>query len=139
MICIDASVVGRLISSDEQIERLNTRYEEARLSGENFVAPHLLPFEVASLLQKKRSRKILTGAEALGALHQFQGMQIELVFFDGLIERSLALTEAFGSQLTVYDASYLALAEHLKASFWTADRPLFDAVSLNLPKVQFIS
>ncbi len=138
MICIDASVVGRLISSDEQVERLNSRYEEARLAGENFFAPHLLPFEVASLLQKKRIRKILTSAEALGALHQFQEMQIEMVFFDGLIDRCMALAEAYGSELTVYDASYLAVAEHLKADFWTADRPLFDAVSVNFPKIHFI-
>lgn len=37
-----------------------------------------------------------------------------------------------------YDAHYLALADHLGAELWTADRRLANSVQPHLPWVQFV-
>ncbi len=50
------------------------------------------------------------------------GVQVRLPDI-GLLQSSLRWAERLG-QMVTYDAQYLALAEHLEASFWTADRKL---------------
>lgn len=135
MICLDASAVGMLISPDEGSEVLLAQFEQARLKGEYFLAPALLPFEMASLLRKKELRKLLSGAEVLAALQYYRELQIQLRDFDGLIERSLALCQIFGPRLTPYDASYLAVAEKFHAPLWTADRAFHRLVSPTLDYV----
>lgn len=139
MICLDASVVGMLISPDESSEEILRRYETARLQGETFLAPTLLPYEIASLLRKKQLRKLLSGTEVLGAIHFYRGLKIQLVDFEGLVERSLALSTAFGKSLTVYDASYLAVAEQRQASLWTADKTFFDTISISFSDALLIT
>ena len=139
MICLDASIVGVLISPDEQSENALEHYEKNRLHGEVFIAPTLLTFEIASILRKKELRKLLSRAEIVGALHYFKGLEIQLRDFDELIERALALSQSFGPSLTVYDASYLAVAEHYHASLWTADKALHHLVSIAFGHVKLIA
>lgn len=139
MICLDASVVGKLICPDEEAFQVLEKYEKARTAGKRFLSPALLPYEVASLLRKKRLKKILSGAESLGAIHLFRGLEIELTHFEDIMERVLTLCEAFGSFLTVYDASYLAVAEKEKATLWTADRDFFRTISVSFPDVELMT
>ncbi len=138
MICLDASVVGMLISPDEDSDKILPLYEKHRLAGENFIAPSLLPYEVASLLRKKQLRKLLTNAEILGALHFFERLNISLIEIDDMLERCLGLCQIFGEALTVYDASYLVAAEKHKAILWTADKALFEMVSISFSNLQLI-
>lgn len=136
MICLDASVVGLLISPDEKSDEAIDRYEKARLKGQVFVAPHLLPFETASILNKKRIRKLLTAPEVLGVLRFYQGLKIRLLEPEGMLERCLALCETFGKDLTPYDASYLALAEKNNAVLWTADKHFHDLVAVSYSNIE---
>lgn len=139
MICLDASVVGMLISPDEPSEELLNQYEQKRLSGESFISPPLLPFEIGSVLRKKELKKFLSREEILGALQYYRGLKIQLRDFDTLMERSLTLAQTFGPKLTVYDASYVAVAEKFQAPLWTADRELFEAVSPSFDFVVWVS
>lgn len=138
MICLDASVVGMLISPDENSDEVLDRYEQARLKREVFIAPHLLPFEIASVLRKKQLRRLLSGPEVMGAMHFFQGLKIQLVDFDGLIQKCLSLAETFGKNLTVYDASYLAVAEKKQAVLWTADRGFYNTVVSSYSELELV-
>jgi predicted nucleic acid-binding protein len=99
-----------------------------RKKGGQFVAPTLLPFEIASILRKKEIRKLLTGAEMVGAFHYFQALEIICEHSDELVERALTLSQNFGPKMSVYDASYVALAENQNIPFWTADRHLYNLV-----------
>lgn len=139
MTCLDASVVGKLICPDEEAFGALEKYEEALIAGGRFMAPHLLPFEIASILRKKQVRKLLSPSEILGAVHAFQGLKIQMVGWEGLLERSLSLCEIFRPHLTPYDASYLAVAEREKVALWTADKEFFKIVSPSFPDVEFIS
>ncbi|MBI4366432.1 MAG: type II toxin-antitoxin system VapC family toxin [Deltaproteobacteria bacterium] len=132
MICLDASVVGMLIAPDEQSAGLLDQYETARLAGESFIAPMLLPFEMVSVLRKKELRRLLSPPEMLAALQYYYALQIDLRDFDGLWERILALCQTFGPALTAHDASYVALAEKFHTPLWTADKELYRAVSPHL-------
>ncbi len=138
MICLDASVVGMLISPDEPSKQALALYEEARLKGESLIAPTLLQYEIASLLRKKQLRQLLAGPEVLGALQFWKDLKIRMVDFEGLVERSLSLAEIFGKSLTVYDASYLAVAEKHQAALWTADETFFKTVSVSFSDVLLI-
>ncbi len=135
MICLDASVVGMLISPDERSEPVLAGYERARTAGEAFMAPSLLPFEIASLLRKKELKGFLTAAEVVGAFQFYRGLKIQLHDFDGLQERALSLCQVFGTFLTVYDASYLAVAEKYESPLWTADKRFFRTVSISFNRV----
>lgn len=135
MICLDASVVGMLISPDESSAALLDHYEKARLAGETFIAPQLLPFEIASILRKKLLRRLLTAPEVAGALQYYHELNIQLRAIDQLMARSLSLCQTFGPTLTVYDASYVAVAEGHQALLWTADQVLIRTVA---PVLDFV-
>jgi predicted nucleic acid-binding protein len=133
MVCLDASVVGILITPDEQSPQVIDRYEKACLRGDTLIAPQLLPFEIASILRKKKLRQLLTAAEIVGALHFFHALRIQLRDAENLIER-----ESLGPPLTVYDASYLVIAEKQTCELWTADKRFFRHISNNFSNLVLI-
>lgn len=56
---------------------------------------------------------------------------------DALLLATYELAEAF-NRPRAYDAQYLALAERLDCSFWTADERLFNAVRGAFPRVRWV-
>jgi len=92
--------------------------------GEQFVAPTLWDYEVASALRKQWAKNLLSRALALEGLEQVYRLPVLRLPLDGdLVLSALLWAERLG-QIVAYDAQYLALAEHLKAQFWTVDRKL---------------
>ena len=112
---VDASGVGALLFGEPEAEEM-----AARLGDANLVAPALMPFEVANiaLIKARRDPKLrpalLAGFDLLGE------MAIDIVSVDH--REVLVLAEEAG--LTVYDASYLWLAQSLDAELVTLDRAL---------------
>ena len=112
---VDASAVGALLFGEPEAEEM-----AARLGDANLVAPALMPFEVANiaLIKARRDPKLrpalLAGFDLLGE------MAIDIVSVDH--REVLVLAEEAG--LTVYDASYLWLAQSLDAELVTLDRAL---------------
>ena len=112
---VDASAVGALLFGEPEAEEM-----AARLGDANPVAPALMPFEVANiaLIKARRDPKLrpalLAGFDLLGE------MAIDIVSVDH--REVLVLAEEAG--LTVYDASYLWLAQSLDAELVTLDRAL---------------
>lgn len=129
IICLDASIVGMLISPDEKSPQILIRYEKEREQGALFIAPSLLTFEISSVLRKKQLKKLLSKEEVLTAIQFFHGLKIQFKDFDGLMERIQALCDIFGTYLTPYDASYLAVAEKYHARLLTADKRFYQTVS----------
>lgn len=110
---IDASAIAALLFGEPEAPTI-----AAQLRNTKLAAPTLLPFEVASVCLKK-----LHGhpdqREALLAAHQlFERMAIVETRVD--LPEAITLAERMG--LTVYDASYLWLAEKLQAELITLDK-----------------
>lgn len=137
-ICMDASVVGMLISPDEWSESIITRYEELRLKEVRFIGPSLLPYEMLSILRKKETRRLLTGLEILAALRYYHGLGIKLVHIEYLMERTLSLCQNVGPRLTPYDAAYLVVAEEENAVVWSADREFCKLVNPVFPDIEYL-
>ncbi|MFQ5954208.1 MAG: type II toxin-antitoxin system VapC family toxin [Kiloniellales bacterium] len=112
---VDASALGALLFGEPDGERI-----AARLEGTSLVAPSLLPFEVANVcLTKIRHHPDLRDGlvNAFGLLERMEIVEVE-------IDHAEALLLAEKAVLTVYDASYLWLAETLGAELVTLDTRL---------------
>ena len=62
---------------------------------------------------------------------------VELYFDEGLLRRGYELATAY-NRPTAYDAQYLALAERLDCTFWTADERLFNAVKDQFTDIRWL-
>ncbi len=112
---VDASALGALLFGEPQAEEM-----AARLAGANLVAPALMPFEVANIALVKSRREPKLRPALLAGFGLLAEMAIDIVAVDH--RNVLALAEETG--LTVYDASYLWLAQTLDADLVTLDRAL---------------
>jgi predicted nucleic acid-binding protein len=117
---LDASVVlGWLLREPlpEALARLLDDHVAGRVPA---VAPELLRYEVGNVLARGAS---LDAAAARSGYERFLALEIQ-TFALGDDEYRAALDLALNRGVTVYDASYVALARALGARFATADRQL---------------
>lgn len=116
MIVVDASVVVTALADDgpdgDRIRR--------RLRGESLVAPHLIDLEVTSAWRRLEAAGVLDPRRATLALADLRDLRIDRVPHAPLLDRCWELR----SNLTTYDAAYVALAEATVATLLTADRRL---------------
>jgi predicted nucleic acid-binding protein len=82
----------------------------------------------------------MTADKARQALEDVLFPELELNFLEyaELSKRAMTLAQQYGLPAT-YDAHYLALAEHEKCEYWTADTLLWNAVRDKLPWVRRLS
>lgn len=116
MIVVDASVAAQAVSGldDRNIEAAR------RLVQGPLCAPHLLDIEVASALRSMLRRNEIPEPVARRALRRLSRLPIDRLPHSPLIERCWQLRD----NLSVYDASYVALAEVLGATLLTSDQRL---------------
>ncbi|RXZ68322.1 type II toxin-antitoxin system VapC family toxin [Agromyces albus] len=114
LVVVDASaIVTLLIDPGEPGEVIASRLRDAAV-----LAPALLPFEVANVLRRRMNARLLSGAEAALAHADLLDLPIDLWPWEALATRAWEL----GSNLSSYDASYVALAEETDATLLTRDR-----------------
>ncbi len=87
-------------------------------------APALCDVEVAAGLRRAMLRKVLSERRAAEALEDYLDLPLVRHGQTSLLERTLELRANF----SVYDATYVALAERISAELLTADRRLTRAV-----------
>jgi len=121
---VDASVIVKWFVEEEGTkEALGVR--DAHIEGSvKIIAPELLPFEVLNALHFKRLFKASELGEIAEALEAYS---FELRPLRGDYARR-TLEVASESRLTVYDASYVTLAEMEGAEFVTADAKMAGAL-----------
>jgi predicted nucleic acid-binding protein len=124
-VVIDTSVAFKLFvgygeTGLDQAAALLRAHREKELS---LIAPATLPIEIANSL-----RYLLPDREdVLGFLADLESLHIELFATDfDLVNR--AATRALETEMGVYDALFLALAEERGCPLVTADRKAFRAV-----------
>ena len=138
MICIDASVAAKWILPEEHSDKALALYTASIEAGEPLIAPPLLPIEVTNILRQRMVRDGLSLVDASTLLTTFLRFPLSYAAPDGLYLRALELA-ATHDLPAVYDAYYLALAEHFACLLWTADQRLLRAVQARLPYVHGIS
>ena len=124
---VDASVVvAALVDTGP-----DGRWAESAVAGDALVAPELVLAEAANILRRLERTNAISRVEANGAHADLLGLGIELFPFTPFARRAWELR----SNLTVYDAWYVALAEALGYPLLTLDRKLSRAPG---PRCRFI-
>ncbi|ADJ16451.1 type II toxin-antitoxin system VapC family toxin [Halalkalicoccus jeotgali] len=120
---VDASVVAKWFLPERdsnEARALRDAYVDGAI---DLCAPSAMPFEVANAL---RHSSMLDDTHIEQSMDAVAAYGLDLFAFadiPGII--SLSIKE----ELPVYDASYVALADHIDGVCWTADQKLIDSLS----------
>jgi predicted nucleic acid-binding protein len=90
------------------------------IAGATLAAPSLAPFEAANILRRQAAAGAIDHTQAALVHADLLALPIELWSYAPLAERAWELRQSG----TIYDASYLALAEILAAAVVTLDSRL---------------
>ena len=116
VIVVDASVLA-IALGDDGPEGDQAR---ARLRGERLTAPELVDLEVASVWRRQIQAGAIDSRRAQLALTDLHALPLRRAPHRQLLARCWELR----NDLTIYDASYVALAEALNVLLLTGDRRL---------------
>ncbi len=120
-VCDASAVVALLLDSGP-----DGKWATAALTDVKLAAPALMPFEAANIIRRQELAKIVTADQAAQAHVDLGDLTVDEWPYDVLAPRVWELRR----NLTVYDASYAALAELLDATLVTLDRRIRDVPNL---------
>lgn len=120
MIVVDASAMIELLFRAAEREDL---VERVVRRGGVIVAPHLIDLEVAQVVRRAVGSGQMSEQRGREALDDFGQIRIARRSHRPLLDRIWELR----SNLTAYDAAYIALGEALGCSVVTCDRKLAEA------------
>ena len=134
----DASVAAKWhLPDEEHTEQARLLLRRFSLGSTELVAPNYIRYEVPNAIavatQGRQPR--ITLQEGREAIEEFLALGLSLADDNALITDAYELVHRHGCAL--YDAYYLALAEHLGVRFLTADRRLYDRLR-HLPYIVWI-
>jgi predicted nucleic acid-binding protein len=121
LIVVDASALLECVVGDRPDPALIVR-----LASEELHAPHLIDVEVLHALRLLITRRVVTEKRAATARGDFLALEITRYPHLPLADRIWDLRH----NLSAYDATYVALAEALDASFVTTDSRIAGAPNL---------
>ncbi|HWF00628.1 MAG TPA: type II toxin-antitoxin system VapC family toxin [Caulobacteraceae bacterium] len=124
MIVLDASVVVEMLLRPDACEPI---FERLSRRGESLHAPHLLDVEVAHVLRRAARDGVIDERHGRMLVGELAALPISRYAHQPLLPRIWALR----SQITAYDAAYVALAEALDAPLLTRDAKLATAAPLS--------
>jgi len=137
-VCVDASLAIKVVVPEAGSDKADALFD--RWAGEDIqlIAPMFFDVETDSILRQKTNlRRELTADEAERAFASLRALPIKTKHSAEQRERAWEIAREFEFP-TVYDATYLALAELSKCEFWTADEKLFKQVKSKLTFVQWL-
>ena len=119
-VVVDASVVVKWFVQEEWSEEAGALKEDYAAGKVDLIAPSVMPFEVLNALRYSGAFNEYELIEAAEALEDFQ---ITLYGLEGNYAKE-TVKLAMRRGITIYDASYIALAIVRRAVLWTADEKL---------------
>jgi predicted nucleic acid-binding protein len=137
-VCIDACVAVKWVLPEHDSDLASALYDRIAADKAVMVAPPHMPIEVVNTIRKKARRGEISPADSEDALAAFLALPISLAMPDGLYESALLLATRF-DRPTVYDTTYVALAEIAGCEMWTADMRLLNALGNRLPFVKALT
>jgi predicted nucleic acid-binding protein len=136
-IVIDASVVLKWFLADEEYSQSALALLDKYVSFElEIIAPSLLEYEVLNGLQIARKRGRIEQDKTIMAIEGFLSLEIDKKDISSFYPRILHFSETYN--LTVYDASYLAVAAEEEIELVTADRNLHSKVKKDLNWIKWL-
>lgn len=134
-VVLDSSVVVKWFCKDEILRGKALQLRQAYLDGHlTICVPHLLPYEIANVLRYKPDLNQTQVQRALQSLYDMQ-LQIESITAE-VIRRTVDI--AYSYDVTIYDAIFVALAEHLRIDFITVDEKLVQKLK-NISYVHYLA
>jgi predicted nucleic acid-binding protein len=138
-VCVDAGLAIKTVTPETGSDRADALFAHWTSSGFHLVAPAFFEVETDSILrQKVVLRQELTPEQAELAFGKLRTLPIQQLTVPGQRERAWEIARDFDFP-TVYDATYLALAELRGCEFWTADERLFNRVKDRLAFVRWLN
>ncbi len=131
MIVLDASAALELLLNTEAGQLVAERIEDKL---ESIHVPHLLTAEVAQVLRRYVHTGTLDSTRAQLALEDLADLDATRYGHEELLTRAWELR----SNLTIYDALYVALTEALSATLLTFDRKLAAAPG-NIARIETLA
>ena len=133
MIVVDANIAVALIAPLDYSDSCAALMSNWAKSETSIAAPILWEYEIVSTLRKMVAARLMSAQQAREGLIKLDRLPIERILPElSLHEKALAWAEKT-RQMAAYDAQYLALAEHLGAEMWTADKKLHNALRDTVP------
>ncbi len=126
-VCVDASLVVKWLVDEPDSPEALALLEGWIVQGTGLIDPHLLDYEVGSVLRKLSARDLLPVDSARERLHLYEALGIELLAPPFLLRRAWELSVSH-RLYTIYDAAYVALAELTGTRLYTCDRVLVKAL-----------
>ena len=123
-IVVDASVVVKWFIVEEDREkalRIRDDYIEGRMT---LSAPSLMPFEVMNAVRYARKDIGVERLTQIAKSLSLYGIRLHSLLREEYAEKTI--NTALNNNISVYDASYVALAEHLQTILYTADSDLIN-------------
>ena len=115
LVCDASALVTALLDAGE-----DGAWAAERLAGAELFAPALLPFECANIIRRHELGALISADQAAQAHADLVDLPVELWPYEVLARRAWELR----SNVTIYDAAYVALAEAIGAPLLTLDRRL---------------
>jgi predicted nucleic acid-binding protein len=126
-ICVDASFVVRLVTSESEDSPFIVLWDQWQTDQYLIVAPTLFYYEITNALHRYVLAGQLQPESAAQNLEDALNLGITLYGDSLLHKRAFTLARSLNLS-AAYDSHYLALAEQLKADFYTTDKRLYNAV-----------
>lgn len=137
-VCVDAGLAVKMVVTEPDSSRVEALFQQWADGGTQVIAPAFFQVETDSILRKKATaRRELTAEDAEAAFRDLQALPIRQVSLPGQRQRAWEIACDFGLP-TVYDATYLAVADLRACEFWTADERLCTRVKHRLTFVRWL-
>lgn len=122
VVCDASAVVALLLDGGP-----DGRWAAEALAGSELAAPALMPFEAANIIRRHEISQQVSADQAAQAHADLIDLAVEQWPYELIASRAWALR----SNLTSYDAGYVALAELLDTALVTLDRGLARAPGIH--------
>ena len=136
---MDASLAVKVVVAEANSDKADALFEKWANEDRRLIAPAFFDVETDSIIRQKTAlRKELSVEDGEAAFEKLQALPIQQMSLPGQRRRAWEIAKDFGFP-TVYDATYLALAQLRGCEFWTADEKLFEKVKSVLTFVRCLS
>lgn len=134
---IDASVILKWYLPDEEFAQKALNILDRYVSGETALyAPTILPYEILNALLVAERRGRIDEGVTQNAYKAF--LDLEISFLNPFLDYQGIISLARSFTRSVYDASYLSVAEERNFDFVTGDKRLYNSVKEKLKWVKWI-
>ena len=138
-VCVDASLAVKVVVAEPNSDQADALLQQWANENRRLIAPAFFDVEADSIIRQKTTlRKELSVEAAEAVFEKLQALPVQQMSLPGQRRRAWEIAKDFGFP-TVYDATYLALAQMRECEFWTADDKLFEKVKAVLTFVRCLS